>query len=409
MKYFQKYNIRAEGKSLYDKPSYNGAQSAVQLIPLYVLFIAYFLYQLQGVLYTSGVIISQSLLFVVITIDLIYFIKSMLFKRKDSFYYLLTVFFLLNIFGFFLWGGDLHNQLHFSMLKGIVLCIATFYPAYYMARIGILRGNDLLFFFFLQLIVSIVSFFYSSFLQVGSLGFDEEIVNNEAYDFVFLIPFLFLIVTKRKLSYIILFVLIFFIIQGAKRGAIIVGTALVFIYFYNEVRNARYNKRQFKNLLLVFITIGIIGYVVYKLNVNSDFLATRFESAIEGNYSGRDYIYKSIWEGWLNASHDLGSFLFGFGFAGSLQFTGGKFAHNDWLEALSNFGLVGVIIYLSLIVKGFSCVLGKSWGTHEDRILLFAIMTAWFFTSLFSMWYTSLSVLTQTMLLGYLMGKNTGK
>lgn len=374
---------------------------------IYTLYIAYFIYQLQGAVYTSGGIVSQTLLFLIIAIDLVYFLKSLLFRKHNGFYYIWTGFFLLNVLGFFLWGGKFSNRVHFVMLKGVVLCLATFYPAYYLSRKGSLRRRDLLVFFVLELIAAIVSFFYVASKMGSEYGLNEEtIVNNMAYNFVFLTPFLFLI-KRKNLSYILLFVLVFFVIQGAKRGAIVVELLLVLLYFYYEITNVKHNKGAVKSVLLVLVGLSLMGYAVYELTISNEFLAMRFESTIEGDTSGRDYLYRSIWNSWWNeSSNDWITFLFGFGFAGSTQLTDGRFAHSDWLEVLSNFGLMGIILYFSLIVKGFAYTLRKSWAEREDRMLLFAIMTAWLFVSFFSMWYTDLGVLTQTILLGYLMGKN---
>lgn len=395
------------GLSVNSNPSSFATTNGWDWVPIYTLFIAYFIYQLQGAVYTSGGIVSQTLLFLVIAIDLVYFLKSLLFRKHNGFYYIWTGFLLLNVLGGFLWGGDLAKREHFSMLKGVVLCLATFYPAYYLSRKGSLRRRDLLVFFVLELIAAIVSFFYVASKMGSEYGLNEEtIVNNMAYSFVFLTPFLFLI-KRRNLSYVLLFVLVFFVIQGAKRGAIVVELVLLLLYFYYEITNVKHNKGAVKSVLLVLVGLILMGYAVYEVATSNEFLAARFESTLEGNSSGRGAIYSSIWNSWWNeSSNDWITFLFGFGFASSIQLTGGLFAHNDWLEALSNFGLMGIILYFSLIVKGFAYALRKSWAEREDRMLLFAIMTAWLLISFFSMWYTNLGTLTQTILLGYLMGKN---
>lgn len=395
------------GLTVNSNPSSFATTNGWDRVPIYTLFIAYFIYQLQGAVYTSGGIVSQTLLFLVIAIDLVYFLKSLLFRKQSGFYYIWTGFFLLNVLGFFLWGGNLSKSEHFSMFKGIVLCLATFYPAYYLARKGSLRRKDLLVFFVLGIIAAIVSFFYVASKLSSEYGLNEEtIVNNMAYNFVFLTPFLFLI-KRKNLSYILLFVLMFFVIQGAKRGAIVVELVLVLLYFYHEITNIKHNKGALKSVLLVLVGLSLMGYAVYEVATSNEFLVMRFESTIKGDSSGRDYLYRSIWNSWWNeSSNDWITFLFGFGFASSMQLTGGLFAHNDWLEVLSNFGLMGIILYFSLIVKGFAYTLCKSWTEREDRMLLLTIMTAWLLISFFSMWYTNLEVLTQTILLGYLMGKN---
>lgn len=374
---------------------------------LYMLFFAYFIYQLQGAVYTSGGWVSQSLLFLVIAINVAFFFRSLLFRKQNGFFFIWTGFFLLNVLGFIFWGGSLYIKEHFSMLKGVVLCLTSFYPAYYLARKRILRRKDLLVFFVLEFIASIISFFYSaSVLGAGYGSHEESIVNNIAYSFVVLTPYLFL-TERRRLSYIALSLIVLFTIMGAKRGAIVVEVVLLVLYFYNEIKTINHRKGAVKNLFIVLLGFFLLGYTAYELTMSDEFLVARIKSTLEGNSSGRDAIYSVIWNSWWReSSYDWITFLFGFGFAGSLQLTNGLFAHNDWLEALSNFGLLGLFFYLSLIVCGFSYALRKSWAEREDRMMLFTIMSAWLLTSLFSMWYTDIGVITQTILLGYLMGKN---
>lgn len=375
-------------------------------VPLYMLFFAYFIYQLQGAVYTSGGWVSQSLLFLVIVINVAFFFRSLLFRKQNGFFFIWTGFFLLNVLGFIFWGGSLYINEHFSMLKGVVLCLTSFYPAYYLARKGILRRKDLLVFFVLEFIASIISFFYSaSVLGAGYGSHEESIVNNIAYSFVVLTPYLFL-TDRRRLSYIALSLIVLFTIMGAKRGAIVVEVVLLVLYFYNEIKTINHRKGAVKNLFIVLLGLFLLGYTAYKLTMSDEFLVARIKSTLEGNSSGRDAIYSAIWNAWWHESSDWITFLFGFGFAGSLQLTNGLFAHNDWLEALSNFGLLGLLFYLSLIVCGFAPAILKKWAIHEDRLILFAIMTTWLLMSFFSMWYTNPDTLSQAILLGYLIGKN---
>ena len=83
--------------------------------------------------------------------------------------------------------------------------------------------------------------------------------------------------------------------------------------------------------------------------MSEEFMIKRMASILEGNTSGRDVIYGTIFTKWYSSTN-IWNLLFGFGFAGSLEITGGSYAHNDWLELLSNFGLTGIIAYLSSVL-----------------------------------------------------------
>jgi len=371
---------------------------------IYLLFILYALYNLQGTLYTSGSTISQSVLFIIIFVSLFYFVKTLLFERKDAFYTAWTAFFLLNVFGF-IFTGNISNEYHFSLFKNILVCVSSFYPCYYFVRNNSLIKKDLIFFFILMLPITMLQYIFnqSSILE-ETLSGEDTIVNNISYNFVLLMPFVFLIKKKRLISFILMLVILFFVIQGAKRGAIVVGTIILIVYFYSQLKSVE-KRHRIKGYFFVLSGVTIISILTYKNIINNEFLLTRFNSIFEGNLSERDVIYAKIWNSWFNSENPL-NFFFGYGFAGSLELSGGSFAHNDWLEIISNFGFLGAILYLYLFITVFSSCFIKS-SSQEKKILMFVIVSTWFLTSMFSMWYTSIGVFTQAMLLGYLTGSRS--
>ena len=96
--------------------------------------------------------------------------------------------------------------------------------------------------------------------------------------------------------------------------------------------------------------------------------------------------------------------IFGYGFASSLNLSGtGNFAHNDWLELLSNFGLLGVVLYASLFYTTVKYMLNKNFDI-DKQLLIMTVMSIWFFTTLVSMSYTSSSGYIQSIILAYLIG-----
>jgi O-antigen ligase len=129
------------------------------------------------------------------------------------------------------------------------------------------------------------------------------------------------------------------------------------------------------------------------------------EQLVEGNVSGRDRIYANIFNGWLE-SDSIMNLFFGYGFAGSRPLSGfDSYAHNDWLELLSNFGLLGVTIYFVLFYSIFKTIRNSSWG-NDKKIIFLTIMGMWFATTLFSMGYTSMGGYLNAMMLAYLLGSS---
>ncbi len=371
----------------------------------YTLFILFILYESQGLFYKSGSIISRSTLAVIMVISGVYMVKAFALPRKKGFYKAWTTLLLLNVFGFIL-TGHLSDIYQFNMFKNTLVCLLSFYPFYYFSTKKQLAARELLIYFLIMLPVAIGQFYYSRTLILsGRYSLNEDIVNNAAYKFVLLFPFVFLIRKNKVLSAIFTLVILFFIVAGSKRGAIVVGAVILIWYFYYQMKMID-KKQKWKGYLLSFIAITAIAFMGYRYYLGNEYLRYRLELAAQGNISGRDVIYSDIWNTWLNSN--VFHFLFGYGFASSIKITGGSFAHNDWLEILSSFGLLGIIIFAALFYQGFKLCLNKKWE-RDKRILMAAIITSAFATTLFSMWYTSWGTYLNAMLLAYLVGNKSDK
>lgn len=113
-------------------------------------------------------------------------------------------------------------------------------------------------------------FFNANQILAERLSESTDLVNNIAYSFVALIPFVFLFKQKKIFAIASMMILMFFIIQGGKRGALIAGTIglLFFIYYSLKTVEKKYRYRSF-----IFVFIGVFGlsYFVYNVFQNNDF------------------------------------------------------------------------------------------------------------------------------------------
>jgi O-antigen ligase len=229
----------------------------------------------------------------------------------------------------------------------------------------------------------------------------ENVVNNIAFMFVALIPFVFLLKKYKLISVVLLGIILMYIIMGNKRGAIITAALGTIIFAYYQFQTIE-KRNRLRGFLVILIFVILLGYFAYYTYLNNEYLMNRMALISEGNSSGRDIIYGTIFNAWWN-SNSIWNILFGYGFAGSLKLTGGSYAHNDWLELLSNFGLLGVSVYLYLFSATVKYIRNKKWES-DKRILMLTITVMWFVTTIFSMWYSSIMVSTQAMLVAYLIG-----
>lgn len=369
---------------------------------LFFLIVVYFA---QGSVYATGSVIAKLSLLLIVIISCIYLTKSLLIKsKKEIFYYSLISLIFLNIFGFMIAGY--FDEIYFSQLKDILTALLPFFPFYYFAYKGDLSKNNLLWFFVISVPIVIIDFYNTrSGILSERLSDNENVVTNTAYMFTALIPYIFLWGKNKFFSIFSLILLLFFVIQGAKRGALIVGVmgTLVFVYYQLIIIEPRNRLKGF-SLTLVGVVLLIVS--LYYFYVSNDYLVQRFQE-IDGG-SGRDVIFLNLLNNWVG-SNNIINYLFGFGFMSTIQYSGtGNLAHNDWLELLTNFGLLGIFIYLFLFYGALRLVFGGKLD-KEDKLILLAIICMWFLTTFFSMYYTSISTVFYIILIGYFFGMHQRK
>jgi O-antigen ligase len=363
-------------------------------IVVYLFFTLLVVYQMQGYFYTTGSLLSQGCLFFIILLSLFYFLKTFLIK-KNSFYYIWTLFFVLNTLYFVFTG--IYETLWFNMYKNILILSTIYYPFYFFTVKGWLAKKQLIIFAVIILPIIIFQYFYD--MQFQQTLFGENITNNTGYVFVKLMPFVFLFNKRYNVAaWVFVMILSYFVLMSAKRGAIVVGGITVICFIYYQVR---INQFSLKTFLLILVALFLLISLMNNVIENNEYLQARYKQTIEGYSSQRDIIYFAIISKWLNA--DVINYFWGFGFAASLIITKGAYAHNDWLEILSNAGLLGVGIYLTLFLTLIISIKKNNWD-KDKCILMITILLTWFFTTLFSMWYTAFEAYLNVILIAYLLG-----
>lgn len=365
-----------------------------------LLFVLLAVYFAQGSFYAAGSVISRLTLLLVLSLSLFYLIKSLCLRaKKGLFYYALCVLLLLNSIGFIICGN--FEGIHFSEFRNILTALLPFFPFYYFSHKGYLTEKHLLRFFVLLLPVAIATFYSSqSNILIEQLDNSENVVNNAAYLFVALIPYIFLLGKHKILSAISFFLILFFIIQSAKRGALIISLACSLLFAYYQLRIVD-PKEKVRNYILALIGISLLSIFLFNFYISNEFLISRMERIFDGG-SGRDVIYIALTTSWYE-SNSIVNYLFGFGFASTIEHSGGLLAHNDWLELLINFGLLGVFIYLLVFYDAMRFVLSSKIEIRY-RIIMLTIILLWFFQTLFSMFYTASTSAFVLVMLGYLFG-----
>lgn len=367
------------------------------------IFILLLVFNIHNALYAEGSNVSRASLGMIALISCYFLYKTLILKETKSL--LLkswTVLLFINVAGFVLTAKH-SDPLHYSMFMGIVVKSLIFYPFYYLSRKNYITIKHFQRFFIVMIPIVILQFYFKeSQILLARLSGNTNVVNNVGYSFVSLIPFVFLFSKKRVLGMTTMMILMFYIIQSSKRGALISGLIGLLLFVYYQFISIE-NENRFRSYLFLLIGILVLSYFVYDIYQNNEFVVSRMEEIGEvGGSSGRDIIYTNLFNEWAN-SESIINIVFGYGFAASLKLAEGSYAHNDWLELLSNFGLFGIITYMLLFLGAIKFYFNKNWR-KDKRVLLLAILLMWFFITLVSMWYTSTIMSMHSMLLGFLTG-----
>ena len=358
------------------------------------------LYYLQGTLYPQGVL-AQGILLIILMWSLYYATKVLVQTGLPSFIKALTVFIGVYVVYFLFSYLDAtpiyvdfvmeQRVTPFGSLKTTLMSLLPLYAYYYFAKKGQLQ--DVGFYIVVLLILTTFQFIRyqnNAIIEAVAMGLDrEEFTNNIAYNFVQLIPLLFLFNKKPFWQYVALLYVLVFVLMGMKRGAILIG-ALCFIYFlYSSYKTATPKGRKYIVMLSVCVLIGF-GIYATDFIAGSDYFAERVEDTLEGNSSGRDAIYSSLLDH-IFSRDNIGEILFGEGLNKTVAISG-LFAHNDWLELGINQGLIGIVVYILYFVGLWSDVRKSRRNNvliHRVLVMSFFIMFA---STLFSMSYNNLAL-----------------
>lgn len=285
---------------------------------------------------------------------------------------------------------------------GNSLCsLLSFSLFYYLKRKKVLSEKFINVIAIILTLSAILAYFQAERVLFTSIGMGDEIdlTNNASTNFLYLLPLLFLL-KKQWIRFIVLITSLFFILHSAKRGNIVAAipvTLLLLPSFWNT------GKGFLRNAILVSL-LSVAAYYLYQFSSNYEYLQYRIEKTREGSTSHRDIIYNSAWHLWLDAD-SYHRILFGYGTDGTIYNTiMEKRAHNDWLEVLVDYGLLGLFSYFIVFILLFQL----AWMYRKEKELSLAILSCsliWFLKTLYSMGYTDESLTILMLSLGYAIAK----
>lgn len=221
-----------------------------------------------------------------------------------------------------------------------LLIILIFIFAYILSS----KSKEILDFFATGMIVAMLItafFYYKNWTFANEV---DEAHLGTSYYVLFLLPTL-LLTPHKWLRYVGLFITGLVLFSSFKRGGVIAFVLAIVVYlFVKEVLVERKFTR-----LLVFLTAMIALFIVLILvdNAMGNIISERILNIREDGGSNRDQVWAMTWN--MIKASDAQQLLFGHGHNAVLKCSPlGLSAHNDFLEMLFNYGIIGFTPYIVL-------------------------------------------------------------
>lgn len=359
------------------------------------------LYNFQGSLLPSGSIVCMVSVAIVMIIEGFCFVSTISNITKPIFS---SLFFIiaLTFFAFILSDstaisreGTIVNSS--SELLAITYIGLFVFSGYTLYNKGVIREREVVLILVLLLLQSIISYFYMRSFLLAERGY-YRYTNNIGYAFVSLLPYI--LFTKKKYQWPIILIIFVFVLLCAKRGAIIIATLFLLYFLYIKIKDSRI---KVWGIITGCIAFSFFLFVSYKVFLESEYLQIRLESTMEGSSSGRDEMYSTMFQTYLEFDN-LIHYFFGKGLLASVK-TVGLLAHNDWLELLLSNGLVGVLIYVLFFIQILNLSKSKNVSINNRHIVK-SILIIWISKTFFSMAISDVMFAPIPLLLGIVIAMN---
>ncbi|KAA6467042.1 O-antigen ligase domain-containing protein [Bacillus cereus] len=168
------------------------------------------------------------------------------------------------------------------------------------------------------------------------------------YYCVFLMPFVFMM-EKKLLKFTAILLILVCVLLSVKRTAFLAFSGTILVYYFVNYKIHAKNSR----LVITSILSGAIGtifiyafsnYIVEFFDVN---IIYRIQTMLDDQGSGRIEIWNRTWE--MIKQSSVPGLIFGHGFNAVYIDSFPQYsAHNDFLEILYDYGLIGIYIYLRI-------------------------------------------------------------
>lgn len=276
-----------------------------------------------------------------------------------------------------LWGCYITTNLSFKDLFSSTLMI--FWGFCFLFGCRLVNTDRELTEYFIR-IINIVLVLPLSMYCLFAFFTTDMIVNQGSTDAFFAIvvylPFVLMLQSNRQLKFVNSVLVSSVALVSVKRS-ILIGVSVSLLLFFLLTEHKKILTKWHFWLVLGFIII--LGRYIY--GIVSDTIIYRFLHLEADQGSGRELIYQTIYSSFQQA--EWSEMIFGHGFQAVLHINDGKLAHDDFLQLLYDYGLVGVALYfvfmVSMVFSAVRCYKKRYfnkelYATYVGSLTLFLIM-----------------------------------
>lgn len=247
--------------------------------------------------------------------------------------------------------------LNITIILPYLLFLFTYISANVIKR-RVLYGFIL--FLFLYLVYS----YSQEFTKVLASSLSEQTSQtNASYFILYLLP-LVLCLNKKWIQYTAFFIAILVTLSSAKRSGTIAVLFGLLIFTAIDLYRLKTNIQKRPNIGWIVAAITVMFFFIFNNNLMQDLTVfNRLKELKEDGGSGRTVIFRHTFS--MISNSDVLSLLFGHGWDRVVRDSKlGLSAHNDFLEVMYDFGIIGIIMYLLffyyLIKKTFLLIKKRS-------------------------------------------------
>lgn len=306
------------------------------LVGLQLYDVFYISYYGRGILSLGSIPISSFILLLIVGIGIMIFIFSQSYTNLFVIGIALVLFEILTTLINGVYGL---GEIPFKIVELFAwLCILYVFYLYAYRY----QGNKNLFLLGIPLMIVYTIMFWNVYLNKSINVYG---LYNIVFLSVFTLPFV-LTIKRNVIKWFFICIIFAAVIASYKRSAMLIILLSVIYYLVSMLSNGKSINTKIKYILIAIIVI-VISYRMY-IYVQTEFQldwTVRIQEIQSGGGSGR----LDIWSTLINymKNQNIMSWIFGHGYRTTVSVVS---AHNDFLEILFDYGVIGFFFYILLIV-----------------------------------------------------------